>query len=302
MFFFTTADSAFSVAGRFQGKTLAEGAGHGQQAWLALHEKFDGCSWAAIWVEHIRITSTRMRPGQSPNDYLYHTDSCRDRHNACDPPEGPRDRQCEDIILQALPSEYDRIRQTFLERRDFGLADIRRMMGAIYADNLSRSKSSKIIAGRGAAIQVVNRDCTSIPCIYREQFGHLKRKFLLRIKHQQQQRQQPFRHHPQRQHGQHQQKPRGWRQNNGGGGGGRVWCSYQKAMSHNDADYRVQQHNVDGNAHVTAARTQCVKGICSAYDLPEEDDEPKHPYISFTATKVQSKTEPSTAPRQDNKT
>ena len=52
----------------------------------------------------------------------------------------PADRQYEDIALQALPSEYDRIRQTHLERRDYDLADIRRMMSAIYANNLSRSE------------------------------------------------------------------------------------------------------------------------------------------------------------------
>ena len=84
----------------------------------------------------------------------------------------------------------------------------------------------------------------------------------------------------------------------GGGGGGRGWCSYHKITSHNDADCRVQQHKAGGNAHVTTARTQHVKGVCSAYDLPEEDDKPERPYITFTATEVQTKTEPATAPRQ----
>ena len=90
--FFTTAGSAFSVVCRFQGKTPAEGAGHGLQARAAFREKFDGCLRAAIRAEHIRMTSTRMRPGQYPDDYLYHMDSCQDRLIACDPPEGPTDR------------------------------------------------------------------------------------------------------------------------------------------------------------------------------------------------------------------
>ena len=107
------------------------------------------------------MTSTRMRPGHDPDDYSYHMDSCRHRLNACDPPEGLTDRQYEGIILQALPSEYDRIRQAHLERRDFGLADIRRMMAAICADNLSRSESSKGITGRGVAMQAVDRGRTS---------------------------------------------------------------------------------------------------------------------------------------------
>ena len=79
-----------------------------------------------------------------------------------------------------------------------------------------------------------------------------------------------------------------------------VWCSYHKTTSHNDADCRAQQHKAGGNTHVTAARTQHVKGVCSAYDLPEEDDESERPYITFTATEVQSKTESATAPRQKN--
>ena len=79
-------------------------------------------------------------------------------------------------------------------------------------------------------------------------------------------------------------------------------CSYHKTTSHKDANCRVQQHKAGGNAHVAAARTQRVKGIWSAYDLPEENDDPERPYISFTATEVQSKTELATAPKQKNGT
>ena len=162
MLFFIPAGSVFSVVWRFHGKTPAEGAGHGQQAWAALCEKGDGCSRAAIWAKQIRMTSTRMYPGQDPDDYLYHMDSCRGRLNACDPSKGPTDRQYEDNILQALPSENDCIRQTYLKKTDFDLADIRRMMVAIYADILSSSESSKDIAGRGAAMQAVDQDRTTL--------------------------------------------------------------------------------------------------------------------------------------------
>ena len=48
------------------------------------------------------------------------------------------------------------------------------MMAAIYADNVSRSESSKGIAGRGAAMQAVDRDSTSALCHYCDQFGHFK--------------------------------------------------------------------------------------------------------------------------------
>ena len=62
------------------------------------------------------------------------------------------------------------------------------MMAAIYADNLSRSESSKGIAGRGVAKQAaVDRGRTSLLCHYCDQFGHFKRKCPLRIKYRQQQ-------------------------------------------------------------------------------------------------------------------
>ena len=211
----------------------------------------------------------------------------------------PADRQYEDTAFQALPSEYDPIRQIHLERRDYGLADIRPMMSAIYAENLSRSESSEGIAGRGTPMQAVDRDRTS-PYIITAANLVISKESAHRIKHQQQQRQQSIRHHQQQQHGQHQQITRGRRQNNGGGGRSRVWCANHKTTSHNDPNCCVQQHKAGGNAHVAAARTQRVKRVCSAYDLPEEDDEPERPYIFFTATEVQTKTEPATAPRQKN--
>ena len=181
--FFTTKGAACSVVRRFAGKTPAEGVGHGQHAWVALRKIFNVCARAAVRAEHIRMTSTRMHPRQDPDDYLHHMYSFRDRLNSCDPPEGPTDRQ---NILQVPPSEYDRFRQTHLERRDFDLADIRRMMATIYADNLSRSESSKGIAGSGSAVQEVDRDRTSVLCYYCDQLAHFKRKCPLRIKHHQQ--------------------------------------------------------------------------------------------------------------------
>ena len=98
--FFITASSAFSVVRRFQSKgsrTRTTGVGSPSRE---IRRVFAGSNL----VEHIRMTSTRMRPGQDPDDdYLYHMDSCQGRLNACDPPEGPTNRQYEDIIIQALP-------------------------------------------------------------------------------------------------------------------------------------------------------------------------------------------------------
>ena len=81
-----------------------------------------------------------------------------------------------------------------------------------------------------------------------------------------------------------------------------MWCSYHKETSHNKANCRVQQRKVGGNAHAAAARIRRLKGVYSVYDLSEEDDEPERPYIVFTATEIQSKTESTPAPTQSNGT
>ena len=90
-----------------------------------------------------------MSSGQDPDVFLYDLDTRCKRLSACDPPEGPTDRQFEGIILQALPPEYERIRTSYLEKPDFGIADIHRMMSAIYAANLARSSLTTGLRGAG---------------------------------------------------------------------------------------------------------------------------------------------------------
>ena len=113
-----------------------------------------------------------MRPSKDLDDFLLKKDRCRYRLYSVTPKEGASDRQYEDIILQCLPPEYDKIRQTHFEREDCTLADIRRMMAKIYADNLVRydSDSTRDIAVRGVA-----GDLSNISCHYCNKFGHYKK-------------------------------------------------------------------------------------------------------------------------------
>ena len=87
------------------------------------------------------MNNTPMHSEQDLDEYLYIMDSCRDRLNACDPPEGSTNRQYEHIILQVLPPEYMAIRQAHLRGRTSALPIFRRIMASIYADNLARSRS-----------------------------------------------------------------------------------------------------------------------------------------------------------------
>ena len=174
--FFMTSGPAFSVVRRFEGKTREEGVGHGQDAWGALRNKLDGCSREALRAAHRELETVKIRSDEDPDDFLYKKDRYRDRLNSIIPKEGTPDRRYEDITLQCLPPEYDRIRQAHFEREDCNLEDIRRMMSRVYADNLahSHSDSSRGIAGRGVAMQATWRDLSKINCYYCNKFGHYK--------------------------------------------------------------------------------------------------------------------------------
>ena len=66
-----------------------------------------------------------------------------------------------------------------------------------------------------------------------------------------------------------------------------MWCSYHKTTTHSDADCRARRRKrADGNVHIVVTGTSRVKGICSTYDLPEEDDQLERPNIFLTATEV----------------
>ena len=120
------------------------------------------------------MNSARMSPGQEPDELLYELNSRRERLNVCNPSEGPTDLQSENIILQALPPEYERIRTSHLEKTGFGITDIRRMMSAIYAFNLARLSSTTGIPGRGAAMPTAKGNRRDITCHYCERAGHFK--------------------------------------------------------------------------------------------------------------------------------
>ena len=159
-----TSCPAFSVVRRFEGKIRDDGVGHGQDAWAALSEKFDGCSREVLGAAHREMQTVKRRSDEDPDDILNKKNRSRDRPDFVTPKKDPSDRQYEHIILQYLPPEHDIIRQTHFEKTDCNLADIRRMMSKIYADNLARSNSdsSRIIVGRGVAMQATGRDLSNI--------------------------------------------------------------------------------------------------------------------------------------------
>ena len=220
-----------------------------------------------------------MRSDEDPDDFLYKKDRYRDRLISVTPKEGPSDRRYEDIILQCLPPECDRIRQTYFGREHCNLEDIRRMMSKIYADNLARSHSdsSRGIAGRGVAMQATGRDLSKINCYYCNKFGHYKNDCAdFKAAHHQNRRRRQ-RHHKQRGgHQPDQPKPGGQQQQQRGGE--QMRCSFRKTTTYNDADCRATPANgLNGNAHFAQVCSPSVPEICSSWDLPVRDDSDEKP-------------------------
>ena len=110
LFFTTTSGPVFSVVRKFEGRTREDGIEHGQDAWIALREKFDGCSREALRAAHREMQTVKMRSNEDPDDFFYKKDRCHHRLNSVTPKESPSDRQYENMILQCLPLEGDRIR------------------------------------------------------------------------------------------------------------------------------------------------------------------------------------------------
>ena len=140
------------------------------------------------------------------------------------------DERYEDVILQAVPAEYERVRPTRYERQDFHLADIRRMMSALYIDYHSRPNNSPLVAGCGVAMQATEGDDNTIKCHYCGNSGHRQKNCAIWIaaqcKGENQQTTPP--------------KPLGrWKRK--AEDGKPMWCSFHKSTTHGDETCRMQQ-------------------------------------------------------------
>ena len=158
----TTSGSANNVVKKFEGKRQEDGAGNGQAAWEALTEKYNSHTKEARRACHEKLVNTKMEPGQDPDDLFFVLDGCRDLLE--DMGQMVHDERYEDIILQALPAEYERVRIASYEKRDFGLDDIRHMVPTIYVGNLSRPSNPRPVAGRGIYIQYRQQGTTAATC------------------------------------------------------------------------------------------------------------------------------------------
>ena len=70
--------SANNTIQKFEGKRPEDGAGHGQAAWKALTEKYNGHTKEAGRACHEKLANTKTEPRQDPDDFFFVLDICRD--------------------------------------------------------------------------------------------------------------------------------------------------------------------------------------------------------------------------------
>ena len=131
----TTPGSAINAVKNFRGKRPEDGAGHGQMTWKALTENYNEHTKETRKACHEKLVNTKVEPGQDPDDIFFVLDEYRDLLEEMG--QTVHDERYEDIVLQALSPEYERVRTASYERQDFELDDIRHMVHTMYVDNLS---------------------------------------------------------------------------------------------------------------------------------------------------------------------
>ena len=222
-----------------------------------------------------------MKSGDDPDDFLYTMDGFRERLEDMGQPV-PGERY-EDIILQALPVEYERVRTASYERRNFYLADIRRTMSALYIDCLSRPNNSPLVAGREVAMQATGVDDSAIKCHYCGNLGHRHKNCVAWIaaqcKNGNQQTTRPT--------------PLGRWKKKAGGDGKPMWCWFHKSTTHSDETCCTLQQQLGNSSSANSAN----QGSDYPADLTSSDPPPgsniEEQGISFAAVEVPTRDEPS---------
>ena len=279
--FFTTEHSANNVVKKHMGKTRENGVGNGQAAWNALEEKYNSDTKEARRAYHEKLHITKMKSGDDPDDFLYTMDDFCERLEDMGQPVP--DERYEDIILQAIPADYERVRTASYERRDFHLADIRRMMSALYIDCLSHPYNSPLVAGRGVAMQATGGDDSAIKCHYCDNPGHRQKNCVAWIAAQcKNGNQQTTRSTPL---GRWKKKARGDDKP--------MWCSFHKSTTHSDETCRTLQQQLGNNGSANCANQgPDYPAVLTASDPPPGSNIEEQG-ISFAAVEVPTKDEPS---------
>ena len=263
------------------GKTREDGVGNGQAAWNALEEKYNSHTKEGRRAYYEKLHSTKMKSGDDPDDFLYTMDGFRERLEDMGQPVP--DERYEDIILQALPAEYERVRTASSERRDFHLADIRRMMSALYIDCLSRPNSSPLVAGRGIAMQATGGDDSAIKCHYCGNPSHRQKNCVAWLAAQCKNRNQQTTC----------STSLGRWKKKAGGDSKPMWCSFHKSTTHSDEICRTLQQQLGNNGSANCVNQGSDYPAVLTASGPPPGSNIEEQGISFVAVEVPTKDEPS---------
>lgn len=222
--FFATEGSAHLTVRTHEGTSAQGSLGDGAAAWAALSARFDANTKEARRACREQLLTTVMRPGADPADFFSRMDETRLRLK--DMGEIFPDESYEDLLLRALPKEYDFVRQTSHRDRSFGLAEIRTTVTNMYIDELSRKSSTPSVSGRGVAMPAGS---AGVQCHACHEYGHYRNKCPQRPQQQKQQ---------QSSNGAKGKKV--WKKG-GGGDPPPKWCSFHKTTTHSDAECLKQQ-------------------------------------------------------------
>ncbi|CAM9720529.1 unnamed protein product, partial [Sphacelaria rigidula] len=143
---------------------------NGVAAWNALADRFDGNTKEARRACREQLFTTVMKSGEDPSDFFSKMDDLRARLR--DMGENFPDESFEDVLLRALPKEYNFVRQTSHRDRSFGLPEIRSTVINMYIDELSRKSSGPSVTGRGVAMAAAP---DNVQCFKCKKYGHRKR-------------------------------------------------------------------------------------------------------------------------------
>ena len=149
--FFVTEGSVNITVKQFQAHPQARQKADGVGAWEALSVRFDGNTKEARRACLKKLTHASMKSGEDPIDFFAKLNEQRLR--LADMGETLTNESYEDIILRALPKEYDFVRQQSHMNHNFGLTGIKTTAVNMFIDDLSRKSSASAVAGRGVAMQ-----------------------------------------------------------------------------------------------------------------------------------------------------